>query len=1103
MIIKKYFPHAFTKVLIPIALSAVIGAFIFIGIDQSTLEAAPAAAIRYVNKNVVGGVADGSSWDDAYIHLQDALAAAVDGDQIWVAAGVYYPDEGVGQTNDSVVATFQLTDGVKIYGGFEGVERTLAEREWETNITVLSGDIDQNDSVTADGLVTDTNTIAGSNSYHVVTTSYVTSTTAIDGFAITAGSAIGGSGDDSYGGAMLNILGNPILKNLTIIGNQAYLRGGGLYSQGQFSAENRIEMTNVAFINNRVRADLLPPRRALLNPSYAGGAIYAQRTSLVLDQLTIAGNSMEEGLVSVNDGASAIYANSASFSLSNSFVGNNRSESNQGAIRILASDAVEVLNSVFVGNVAHLNASALDFDTSGAYTMTHSTFAGNYVTGSDTGAAVKISTYGSSVETNTISNNIFWDNLNSLDTVTTTAQIKFNGSMTTVLASNIIAGLDLHTEGWPAAFKTDGGDNHDADPQFVTPISATQAPTATGYFMLLEGSPAIDAAEGDSCLPKDVIGVMRSQNGGCDIGAFEFQAVGNWTVNITDDLPDANPGDGFCDTNPYYLGSQCSLRAAIDESNALPREFMISLPAGNHTIKRAGIQEDANQTGDFDILDDVSIVGAAEDTSFIQGGADQNSGLDRVFHVLTGTTNLTISNVTVRYGHIPPLSGDGNDDGAGLLNATNASVAISNTTFTQNVVDAVGEDGGAIANIAGGTMSLEESLIVDNHAKGGVGSSGGGLFNAYGSILKLHNSIIKDNVATSKGGGVYNNRDGATVHISDTTISNNRAVVLGGGIQNGATLVMTNTTVSGNSSDDHGGGISNDSADSDFNGSHLTIAGNTADADNNLVGAGGGLWLENGAIVTLQNSMIADSVQGGDCANSASTFNDGGYNLSEDGSCVSASTSLSGDPLLAPLANNGGFGQTHLPNPASKGLNAIPAGINGCGTMFTSDQRGAIRPLEASCDIGSIETDGILPVMLHLEHSLSLTDTTDVAHGTRLTYTIVFSNSGDVIANGATITNIISAQLISITIDLDLDTGISLVYQNDSNAVWKLDNLGGGQQGTIQIAGVVGPKAFNKTVVHTAILEHESGTFSESTTFTTAENAFPLTTSYLPMATNN
>ena len=78
-----------------------------------------------------GGANNGSSWTDAYTDLQDALSVTVSGDQIWVAAGTYYPTT---DTNRS--ATFALVNGVGIYGGFAGVETLLTERDTVVNVTV-------------------------------------------------------------------------------------------------------------------------------------------------------------------------------------------------------------------------------------------------------------------------------------------------------------------------------------------------------------------------------------------------------------------------------------------------------------------------------------------------------------------------------------------------------------------------------------------------------------------------------------------------------------------------------------------------------------------------------------------------------------------------------------------------------------------------------------------------------------------------------------------------------------------------------------------------------------------------------------------------------
>jgi hypothetical protein len=74
------------------------------------------ATTIYVDASATGA-GTGSNWTDAYTKLQDALAAAGSGDEIWVAAGVYYPDEGVGMTSDDRTMTFALIDGVEVYGG--------------------------------------------------------------------------------------------------------------------------------------------------------------------------------------------------------------------------------------------------------------------------------------------------------------------------------------------------------------------------------------------------------------------------------------------------------------------------------------------------------------------------------------------------------------------------------------------------------------------------------------------------------------------------------------------------------------------------------------------------------------------------------------------------------------------------------------------------------------------------------------------------------------------------------------------------------------------------------------------------------------------------
>ncbi len=81
----------------------------------------------------------------------------------------------------------------------------------------------------------------------------------------------------------------------------------------------------------------------------------------------------------------------------------------------------------------------------------------------------------------------------------------------------------------------------------------------------------------------------------------------------------------------------------------------------------------------------------------------------------------------------------------------------------------------------------------------------------------------------------------------------------------------------------------------------------------------------------------------------------------EDGSCISASTSRSGDPLLGDLQNNGGPTKTHALLSTSPAIDQIPSGTSGCGTDITTDQRGYTRPAGTHCDIGAFEYGASLP----------------------------------------------------------------------------------------------------------------------------------------------
>jgi predicted outer membrane repeat protein len=174
----------------------------------------------------------GLTWQDAYADLQDALAVAVAGDQIWVASGTYTP----GGPGDRT-ASFELKSGVEIYGGFVGTEVSINERDPVMNLTILSGDLNSNDIEILEPPELANEPTRSDNSYHVVTGSGTDETAVLDGFVITGGNA--NASGNTNGGGMINIgstnglvQANPTLVNCTFHGNSASRKGGGVYSSG-------------------------------------------------------------------------------------------------------------------------------------------------------------------------------------------------------------------------------------------------------------------------------------------------------------------------------------------------------------------------------------------------------------------------------------------------------------------------------------------------------------------------------------------------------------------------------------------------------------------------------------------------------------------------------------------------------------------------------------------------------------------------------------------------------------------------------------------------------------------------------------------------------
>ena len=206
------------------------------------------------------GTRDGTSWATAYTSVQTALAFSSPGDQIWVAKGTYYPDEGFGQANSDTDASFEMKDDVDLYGGFSGSEQFLFQRILNNaNRTILSGDIGQDDDPNVPL------TFQLLNSTHVVTVENTTNTTntTINGFTIEAGYRII---PDATGAGMV-ISSSIVVENCVFLNNTSIFGGAvSINYPDPAGSVSPAKFLNCRFIDNTSFTDI--------NGAGAGGAVY-------------------------------------------------------------------------------------------------------------------------------------------------------------------------------------------------------------------------------------------------------------------------------------------------------------------------------------------------------------------------------------------------------------------------------------------------------------------------------------------------------------------------------------------------------------------------------------------------------------------------------------------------------------------------------------------------------------------------------------------------------------------------------------------------------------------------------------------------------------
>jgi predicted outer membrane repeat protein len=469
---------------------------------MQTWDQINSSAIYHV-KPAAGGNKNCLSWDNACT-LQSALGQAVNG-EIWVAAGMYTPTDDAANRNDS----FRLRSSVAVYGGFNGTETARDQRDPAANLTILSGDIDNNDSQKP--IITDLSMVTGNttNSYHVVTGA---SNATLDGFIVTAGYANGSNAIN--GGGMINYS-SPTVTEVTFSGNFASSAGGGMYNY--YSSPT---LTDVTFSGNTATNN--------------GGGIYNDHSNPTLTDVTFQSNMATNGGGIENFVSSPVLTNITFF---NNIATNGNGGGMRNASQTICNPyglgsnchidigSPTLTNVTFSGNVAKLGG-GIDNDISSP-TLTNVTFNGNTATTLNGGGSIhNKSQYkcmswiftGCSgsywyVSAPIVQNSILWGDSGGdvYDEIIREDVRAGDPPSRTQIGNSVIQG------GCPVG--TTCSNIFTADPKLGT-LGDYGGYTPT--IPLLWGSSAIDAGYDAACPAIDQRGVIRPQGAHCDIGATEM-----------------------------------------------------------------------------------------------------------------------------------------------------------------------------------------------------------------------------------------------------------------------------------------------------------------------------------------------------------------------------------------------------------------------------------------------------------------------------------------------------------------------------------------------------------------------------------------------------
>ena len=478
-----------------------LGAFLCLFLNFNSIQAQ-----IFVDADATGAN-NGNTWTDAFTDLQSALNTVLSGHQIWVAEGTYFPTASADRT-----VSFQIKHNIEIYGGFQGGETSITQRDWKTNLTILSGEI---------GL----STTKEDNTFVIVDYPNTSTVGKLDGLIIQDGNAneIGGSGRVNGAAVKINAYKTPSygmlqFKNMVFRNNYASSGGGAIYVEAGNGGAALPNFELCDFINNESGSS----GGAVYHSAY-GGIDGDGHISSTFSKCTFLQNKAHEsGAAVFNHGGSGGTCipsfTHCDFEKNASNIGHGGAMYNLGTGA--GSNATPMItncrffqNSGFAAGAIYNNGTS---QGNSSPEITNSTFVANFINengkvGGGGGIIYNNGSVGGNSNT-IVTNCIIWGNLVDGDDTHIFKNVEGNPT----ISYSIVDIADCYTlnKAIGSTVNCGAGIQYNVDPKFVD--------EANGDLRLQDNSPAINAGDNSmNTVSIDLDGVSRIMYSQIDPGAYE------------------------------------------------------------------------------------------------------------------------------------------------------------------------------------------------------------------------------------------------------------------------------------------------------------------------------------------------------------------------------------------------------------------------------------------------------------------------------------------------------------------------------------------------------------------------------------------------------